>query len=262
LRSENASRTPRLVVVLRNDVLERREDALDETRREAGRIGAVADAEPDEGPLADDLHRVIGVGEQPAEHVEGLARHDRVEVALFTAALAAGHREPAPVGGDHAKLLALTLEQHAADRVAAVLDRGGEERATDHLPKASGVDREARDVVRERPDSREVADLVPEDLEVARGTADVQHGPLGLEGDGVVAVEGPHDLIELVRGHQALARLANLDGTHAERQSGFAIGAGDRETLIAGRELETGEHRSWTARGDHAAGEGEAVDEG
>jgi hypothetical protein len=214
----------------------------------------LVDGQPDRGR---------GIIHELGDELQGLGGHDARAFALAAPGLARGHGQAAAVGGDQAKLVALALEEHAVDGVAAVLDGGGEERPGDQRVQGAGLDLAVDLGVGEVPHRRKLRRVEAEDLEVRVGAADVDRVVIGLDGERRV-LAGPRDLDELVGGNRRLAFLGDLDLLDAEAQAHLEVGGAEQQPCglgVGSGELQALQDRRGRPAGHDAAGGVQRLDQ-
>ena len=167
----------------------------------------------------------------------------------------------ASVGGDEPQLRLLAVDEHAADRVARVVARGGEAGAVDKPSQRAGIDLEVCAVAR-LAHAGELARLVAEDLEGRALGRDRGERAVDRDRQGRV-VAGAHDLVELVGGDQSLSLFLDVDIGDGQDQADLGVGGADLKRAararLLGCELEAEQHRRGRARGDNAACHGERI---
>ncbi|MEC8818151.1 MAG: hypothetical protein VXX30_03615 [Planctomycetota bacterium] len=248
-----------LVLVLRDDVLERRELPLHEVGRQDRRIRPLADLEDRVGILLGDLDGHIGVVDELVEDLQGLGGED--EGLLLDASLGPSlrHCESTSVGRHEPQVLSPLLHQDATDREPAVLHRGGEEGPPDQPAERPAGAFEDFPALGELADPGEFLGVEPEDLEVGVLAANVEHRLVSLERDrGILA--GPGDLVELVRGHQGPAGFLHLHLRHSDRDAHLRVGGGHGQEPVLGSQSEAPQHRRGGSAWYDAPREGECFD--
>jgi hypothetical protein len=164
-----------------------------------------------------------------------------------------------PSVATNSSFLPVAADEHAVDRVAAVLAGGGEERPADEVDERARLDGEGGGVLGDRHearDLREVLGLEAAELEVGVGAADVGRVALDLEGERGLVLLGAHDLGQLVGGDERLARLLDVDPLGEQGHRELGVGRLEHElprlAVLGGGQLDTLELGAGRAVRDHA----------